>query len=187
MISLCPSPGQNQKRGPAQDRIHLLTISTAPPRSSSIDSASGGAAAHRDANVLRSTQMRAEGVLKAVSHALEGRADVELAMVFGSRARGDHRSGSDVDVAVLGQVDRLTLAAELSRATGHEVDVVDLAEAGYPLLAAIAQDGVPVHEGRRAAYARWRSHALSQLDLDRAWYARMRGGYLAKLAGGVRG
>ena len=66
------------------------------------------------------------------------------------------------------------------------MDVVDLAAAGYPLLSAIIQDGVLVHEGVRGAYARWRSHALSQLDLDRAWYARMRDGYLAKLAEGAR-
>ena len=118
--------------------------------------------------------------------ALAGRTDVEVALVFGSRARGDHQVSSDLDVAVLGEVDRLALGAELSRATGHEVDVVDFAAAGYPLLSAVVKDGVLVHEGVRAAYGRWRSHALSQLDLDRAWYGRMRDGYLAKLAEGVR-
>ena len=107
-------------------------------------------------------------------------------LVFGSRARGSHRSDSDVDVAVLGDVDRLALAGALSRAVGREVEVVDLAAAGHPLLSAIIEDGVLVHEGVRGAYATWRSHALSQLDLDRAWYARMQKGYLAKLAAGAR-
>ena len=122
---------------------------------------------------------------EAVTRALEGRADVEVALLFGSRARGDHRADSDVDIAVLGNVDRLALASELSRATGHEVQVVDLAAAGYPLLSAIVQDGILVHEGLPAAYGRWRGHALSELDLDRAWYLRMRDGYLAKLAKGA--
>lgn len=126
--------------------------------------------------------MRDALALEAVSRVLAGRADVEVALLFGSRARGDHRADSDVDVAVLGQVDRLTLAADLSRATGHEVEVVDLAAAGYPLLSAIVEDGVLVHEGVPDAHGRWRGHALSQLDLDRAWYERMRDGYLAKLA-----
>lgn len=130
--------------------------------------------------------MRDALALEAVSRVLAGRADIELALLFGSRARGDHREDSDVDVAVLGQIDRLTLAAELSRATGHEVEVVDLAAAGYPLLLAIVRDGLLVHEGVPGAHGRWRGHALSQLDLDRAWYERMRDGYLAKLAQGAR-
>jgi len=125
-------------------------------------------------------------VVESVTRALAGRADVEVALLFGSRARGEHRPDSDVDLAVLGDVDRLALAAELSRATGHEVEVVDLETAGYPLLTAIVEDGILVHEGVPSANARWRSHALSQLALDRAWYARMRDGYLAKLAEGAR-
>lgn len=124
-------------------------------------------------------------VVDSVTRALAGRADVEVALLFGSRARGEHRPDSDVDVAVLGDVDRLALAAELSRATGHEVEVVDLETAGYPLLTAIVEDGILVHEGVPSANARWRSHALSQLALDRTWYARMRDGYLAKLAEGA--
>lgn len=129
--------------------------------------------------------MRDALVVDALTRALAGRADVAIALLFGSRARGDHRSASDVDVAVLGNVDRLALAADLSRATGHEVEIVDLAAAGYPLLTAIVEDGVLVHEGVRGAYGSWRSHALSELDLDRAWYVRMRDGYLARLAEGA--
>lgn len=129
--------------------------------------------------------MRDAVVVEALHRALAGRAEVAVALLYGSRARGNYRPDSDVDVAVLGQVDRLALAAQLSLATGHEVHVVDLAAAGYPLLSAIINDGVLVHEGVPAAYGRWRSHALSQLDLDRTWFARMRDGYLAKLATGA--
>ncbi len=73
-------------------------------------------------------------------------------ILVGSRARGDHRADSDVDVAVIGQVDQLALAAELTRATGRGVDVVTLTEAGYPLLAAVVRNGGRVHEGVRGAY-----------------------------------
>jgi predicted nucleotidyltransferase len=127
----------------------------------------------------------ADDVAQALAGALTGRADVEVAILFGSRARGDARSDSDVDVAVVGAVDRLTLAANLSRATGHEVDVVDLTAAGFPLLAAIVKDGLLVHEGARSAYGRWLSRALFELELDRPAYTRMRNGYLAKLAEGA--
>ena len=132
-----------------------------------------------------SSRMRDALAIDAMTRTLAGRADVAVALLFGSRARGNHRPDSDVDVAVLGNVDHLALAADLSRATRHEVQVVDLGSAGYPLLSAIVDDGVLVHEGVPGAYGRWRSHALSELDLDRAWYARMRDGYLAKLAAGV--
>ena len=124
-------------------------------------------------------------VFEALRRGLADRTDVAVAVLFGSRARGNHREDSDVDVAVLGRVDRLALAADLSRGTGLEVEVIDLSEAGYPLLAAIVQDAVLLHEGAPGSYGRWRSHALSQLELDRAWYERMRDGYLAKLAAGV--
>jgi predicted nucleotidyltransferase len=121
----------------------------------------------------------------ALARALAGRADVAVALLFGSRARGNHRADSDVDLAVLGNVDGLALGSDLSLAIGHEVEVLDLAAAGYPLLSAVVRDGVLVHEGVPAAYGSWRAHALSQLDLDRAWYARMQDGYLAKLAAGA--
>lgn len=115
---------------------------------------------------------------------LRGRTDVTLALVFGSRARGTARPDSDVDVAVRGTgLDLLGLAAELSRVTGHEVDVVHLDEAGIPLLARIAREGLVVHEGAPGAAARWRSHTLVDLEIDGPWYARMREAWLARVAG----
>jgi predicted nucleotidyltransferase len=81
------------------------------------------------------------------------RAAIAVALLFGSRARGDHRADSDVDVAVLGDVDRLALSAELSRATGHEVDVVDLADPGYPLLSAVIAACDPSATSPRATIA----------------------------------
>jgi predicted nucleotidyltransferase len=121
----------------------------------------------------------------AVRLTLKHRPDVRLALLFGSVARGTANTSSDVDVAVVAPgVDRLTLARDLSLAIGREVDVVDLAGAGYPLLSAIVRDGVVVAEHSPGAEARWRTHALITLDNDRVWFERMRDGYLAQLAAG---
>jgi predicted nucleotidyltransferase len=121
-------------------------------------------------------------LVAALGQALGGRTDVRLAMLFGSRARGRGRSDSDVDLAVEADgVDLLKLAADLSLAVGLEVDVVDLREAGYPLLKAVLRDGVAIHQGQRGALGSWRSQAISRVELDRAWFERMRDGFLSKL------
>ena len=104
-------------------------------------------------------------------------------MVFGSRARGTALEASDVDVAVHAPgVDLLGLAADLSRVTGHEVDVVALGDAGVPLLARIVREGVGVHEARRGAFAAWRAHALADRETDLPWFGRMRDAWLARVA-----
>jgi predicted nucleotidyltransferase len=126
-----------------------------------------------------------EALVATLRQALRGRKDVHLAVLFGSRARGRARPDSDVDLAVQGEnLDLLALAYELTLATRHEVDVVDLARAGYPLLNAILRDAVWVHQGRPGAGGRWLSHTIDQLELDRSWYERMRDAYLRKLARG---
>lgn len=133
--------------------------------------------------------MPADAALSArLKEALSGRTDVRLALLFGSRARGRERPGSDADVAVLGRdLDLLALSRDLSLAAGLEVDVVDLAKAGYPLLQAILRDGVLLHQGERGAAGRWRSQAIAQVETDRPWYERMRDAYLRRLAGEAHG
>ena len=133
--------------------------------------------------------MTAETTLLAgLRRTLEDRHDVRLALLFGSRARGRARPGSDADLAVEAEgVDLIRLACELSDATGTEVEVVDLKEASYPLLKAVVRDGVVVHEAEPGAAARWRSRAIAQLETDRPWFERMRDAYLARLAGEVDG
>ena len=115
--------------------------------------------------------------------------DVELALLFGSRARGRARKDSDIDVAVVADegFDVLALAAELSRAAGLEVDVVEIRDAGYPLLKVILRDGVLIHQRDRHALARFRTRAILQLETDRPWFERMRDGFLRKLAEGGSG
>ncbi|HEY7215832.1 MAG TPA: nucleotidyltransferase domain-containing protein [Thermoanaerobaculia bacterium] len=125
-------------------------------------------------------------LVASLREALRGRQDVHLAILFGSRARGRARPDSDVDLAVQGEnLDVLALARDLSLATRHEVDVVNLArDVGYPLLNAIARDAIFVHQGRRGAGGRWLSHTIARLETDRPWYERMRDAYLKKLARG---
>ena len=126
---------------------------------------------------------RTDPAVQAIRECLWGRLDVRLALVFGSRARGTATPTSDVDVAVGAPgVDLLDLTAELSRATGLEVDVVDLGHAGVPLLTRILREGVLVHEHRSGTAATWRAHALADLETDAPWFARMRDAWLARVA-----
>src|ERR1700686_103649 len=125
-------------------------------------------------------------LLATLSGLLAGRADVELALLFGSTARGEAGPGSDVDVAGRGPaghaVDRLRLAADLSAASRCEVDIVDLDEAGYPMLRALLRDAIVLHEGRPGTAANWRTRAILETETDRPWFERMRDAYLAHLA-----
>jgi predicted nucleotidyltransferase len=127
-------------------------------------------------------------VIEALRKMLHGRQDVHLALLFGSRARGRARPGSDADVAVQGKdLDLLELAADLSDAARVEVDVVSLEDPGYPLLNALLRDSLVLHEAERGAAARWRSHALLIAELDGPGYIRMRDAFLKKLAAGRHG
>lgn len=120
--------------------------------------------------------------------ALAGRQEIALALLFGSVARGRARPDSDVDVAVLGRdLDLLALAADLADAVKCQVDVVDLSQAGYPLLQAILRDGVVIHQSTAGAAAAWRTRAILDTETDRPWFERMRDAYLKRLAAGDHG
>ena len=124
-----------------------------------------------------------DSVVESLRKALDGRKDVRLALLFGSRARGRARPDSDADVAVLGKdLDLLELAADLSEAAGVEVDVVSLKDPGFPLLNALLQDSIVLHEGERGAAAAWRSRAWLEAETDRPWFERMRDSFLRHLA-----
>jgi predicted nucleotidyltransferase len=121
-------------------------------------------------------------VISRLRRILAGRADVRMALLFGSHARDAARPDSDVDVAVDTDADLLDLAAELTLALECEVDVVSLDDPGVPLLEALVRDGVVVHEGVPGRGARWRSHALTTLETDRPWYTRMADAWLQRVA-----
>lgn len=81
-----------------------------------------------------------------VSAALAKHPEIELALVFGSVARGDAHRGSDIDVAIqmaspLGVELKMQLIAEIAAATGRPVDLIDLRTVGEPLLGQILKHG----------------------------------------------
>jgi predicted nucleotidyltransferase len=85
---------------------------------------------------------------------LQHHADLELAILFGSLARQAGRRHSDVDLAVsagsrLSAEARIALIEELASATGRPVDLVDLTQAGEPLLGQILTTGIRLTGQRR--------------------------------------
>jgi len=123
-----------------------------------------------------------------LAEALAQLGGVRLAVLFGSRARGAGREGSDLDLAVAAPgLDLCALAATLTARLGIEVDVVRLEDATIPLLEALIRDGVVVFEGERGAAASWRSRALVELETDLPWYRRMREAWLEHVARGGLG
>lgn len=96
---------------------------------------------------------------------LPSAAAVTLAVLHGSRARGDAGPASDWDVGVLGASDReldlAALAADLSRLLGTDaVDVVDLARASALLRFRAARDGVVLLERPDGTFAAFRLEAI---------------------------
>lgn len=84
---------------------------------------------------------------RAIASVCGQHAGVRLAVVFGSRARGDATAASDWDVGVLddGQLDHDALFADLVRTLGTDrIDLVDLARAGALVRFRAARDGVAV-------------------------------------------
>ena len=109
-------------------------------------------------------------------------AGLEVAMLFGSLARGAARPDSDIDLAVFGSVDPLALSGALSSLLCREVDVVRIEGAPIPLLDSILRDGKVVFERQPGAGATLRSRLLASLEVDRPWYGRMQRAFLARVA-----
>lgn len=128
--------------------------------------------------------MEIELLRRRLAAALQAHGEVELALLFGSQARGKARPDSDVDVAVVGRaVDTLRLAIELTDALGAQVDVVDLSDdPPFALLMAVLADGVKIHEGRPGAYGRFLSHSLMVLETDLPAYRAMQRAFVQRVA-----
>lgn len=100
-----------------------------------------------------------------LADALAASPEVRLAVLFGSRARGEARADSDVDLAVLGATDPVALADRLGQACGLEVDIVRLErDLPVPLLRSILRDAVIVF-ARAGEAARWVVRAQTLLAL----------------------
>lgn len=101
----------------------------------------------------------------ALRQALAGFPQLELALVFGSVARGTPRPDSDVDMAVacrhraLTVRETLDIVAALAQYTGRPVDLIDLHAVAPPLLNQIVRHGRRIL-GNDAAYGRLISRNL---------------------------
>ncbi|HMH53544.1 MAG TPA: nucleotidyltransferase domain-containing protein [Candidatus Acidoferrum sp.] len=91
-----------------------------------------------------------------VASACRQHAGVRLAVVFGSRARGDATAASDWDIGILSDpdLDHDALLADLVRTLGIDrIDLVDLARAGGLVRFRAARDGIAVFERVPGAFA----------------------------------
>ena len=89
----------------------------------------------RDARAYTGVVDIAHSALETVQRALASHPDVRAAYVFGSRAAGQARPDSDLDVGVLYRTRQplettLRLEEELQTAAGMKVDLIDVARAG---------------------------------------------------------
>ena len=78
--------------------------------------------------------------IELICSAIEAHSEIEEVVVFGSRAMGNHKNGSDVDLAVKGNEVPLrtisSLAARLNEEIPlpYEFDVIDYASVDTPAL-----------------------------------------------------
>lgn len=128
--------------------------------------------------------MTREATIAAVRSVLTQTEGVRLALLFGSVARDTPNEDSDVDIALDAgaMADWLGIAAKLSHVLGKEIHLVALRDPGVPLLEELVRDGIVVYEATPHAAARWRAHALLELETDGPWYARMRDAWLKRVA-----
>lgn len=128
-------------------------------------------------------------LLEPLRAALRDGPPLRLAVLFGSRARGNARATSDFDVGIvpadasLPLADELTLASALSGVAGAEVDLVRL-DRDDPLLGReVAQGGICLFEAAPGVYSAYRATAMSVwIDFEET-IAPHRATFLRKLAG----
>ena len=94
---------------------------------------------------------------------------IELALLFGSVARGQAHAQSDIDLAVasrraLTAEQKIALIDALAERTGRPIDLIDLRTVGEPLLGQILRHGRPLL-GSDSAYGQLISrHLFEQAD-----------------------
>lgn len=104
-----------------------------------------------------------------VSAVLQAFPRIELAVLFGSAARGQERPDSDVDLAVaagsaLSAEEKMALVEALAEHTGRPVDLVDLRTAPEPLLGQILRHGRRLLGSNSAFGALISRHLFEQAD-----------------------
>ena len=103
-------------------------------------------------------------------------ADLELAILIGSRATGTARPDSDWDIAIqwnrgmdfiqqLAATEqlRMTLAEKLG-VPGQSIDLIDLPTARLTMRAVVAEEGLPIMGGERLAWYRFLQRTWRELE-----------------------
>jgi predicted nucleotidyltransferase len=106
--------------------------------------------------------------IEQLREAGRGFSGARLIVVFGSIARGNPASWSDLDVAVSGAPfwEALEIGARLGRCLGREPHVVELESASDWLRFRVAQEGLLIFEREPDAWARFRAEsAIRYFDL----------------------
>jgi predicted nucleotidyltransferase len=105
-----------------------------------------------------------DGLLESLRQRVASLPEVRLAVLFGSTARGEARSRSDVDLGLSIDPDtqaiRRHVEAELERAVGRPVDVVYLGESPPLLRFEISRDGVLLLEREDGLWTDFKARAM---------------------------
>ncbi|MGB3543779.1 type VII toxin-antitoxin system MntA family adenylyltransferase antitoxin [Rubrivirga sp.] len=105
-----------------------------------------------------------------LSPLLDALPDLEAVYVFGSRATGDARPDSDLDIAVLAPapldpVERFYVQERLAGHLGLDVDLVDLRSASTVMRAEVLRTGAVVLDRDPTTRAFWEVTAMSAYAL----------------------
>jgi predicted nucleotidyltransferase len=111
---------------------------------------------------MRAILPAVDSIKAALWQAIDGRTDVQLAVLFGSVARAAESRDSDVDVGVLGPASAglSALRVTLERATGRSVDLIDLRTAPPLLRFEIARDGQVLVERAPHLWSDFKARAM---------------------------
>lgn len=113
---------------------------------------------------------------------------LRFAVLFGSTATGRATPASDLDVALSfdharspGFADQLALAADLSRDSGRDVDLVVLEEAGTVLRREVSRRGRLLWERAPGEFARFRCALAVEWEDFAPFFEKCRRGFLQAL------
>lgn len=109
----------------------------------------------------------ANEISEKLSEYFSSKSDVNLALIFGSYARGKFRDSSDVDIALdFSAADEderlekwLTMRAELELLLGREIDLVDFSKAEGLILSQIIEKNIRV-KNNSELYAKYNLKAI---------------------------
>ena len=116
------------------------------------------------------------GTAQRVSDILRTIADLELAVLIGSRATGSARPDSDWDIAIqwsrrIDFVQQLAVTEQLRRTLAktlgvpeQAVDLIDLPTARLTMRAVVAEEGVPLKGGDSLAWCRFLQRTWRELE-----------------------